>query len=154
MRRVTIVLVSMAAVVVLVGGTLSVAGADDEAPTIDACYHARTGALRVDVDGDGCHRAEMPITLGHGLSTRRVVAEDVVTGPGFEGVAAMCGPGEVVLGGGYETASIHPDARPITNGPIEIDGLQGWQVTVINESSADFEFWSLAICAPGTSTGY
>ena len=52
------------------------------------------------------------------------------------------------------TATIHPDVRPFQNQPVEIDGVQGWYVVVINESGVDIDFTAYGICTPGTATGF
>lgn len=147
MRILTILLATVALFAVSVAALAAMGDG-----TVDACYHNRTGDLRIDVDGDGCRSSESSISVGQGLITRRVTASATAPAVGVEGATAFCDVGEVIIGGGYETATIHPDVRPFTNAPLEIDGLEAWQVTIINESPVDIEFASFALCAPGTSS--
>jgi hypothetical protein len=53
-------------------------------------------------------------------------ADGTLTGPGVSGVAAECGDGEVVLGGGLEVESINPESSPIAGrfGDPELIGAQ------------------------------
>jgi hypothetical protein len=122
--------------------------------TVAACVHDRTGALRVDVAGTGCRSNESAVALGAGLVTRTVSAAGSLTHPGFNGVAAECSRGEVVLGGGFEVASINPDIGIVTNAPITLpDGRQAWQVTMHSAvSSGDpTPFSAFAVCALGAA---
>lgn len=138
----------------VLGAGLVVAGglafADGDGETVTACYHNHTGALRVDVDGSGCGRNETPVALGAGLTTRIVVAGLTLPPDGFGGVAAECDAGEVVLGGGFEIASINPDTAIVTNAPLTLpDGRQAWQVTFSAGGPVDIS--SFAVCAPGSA---
>ena len=140
------------AATVLTAGGLALASPGD-AETLDVCYHTRSGALRVDVSGSGCGRAESPATLGGGkLVTRIVTAERTLPADGFGGLTAECGEGEVVLGGGFEVASINPDTAIVTNAPLTLtDGRQGWHVTL--SAGGPVQMWTFAVCAPGVAAG-
>jgi hypothetical protein len=136
---------------VLVVGGLALASPGSSDATVEACYHNRTGALRVDLSGAGCGAVESPVTLGGaGLVTRTVVADRVLPDDGFGALIAECGHGEVVLGGGFEIASVGPETAIITNAPHTLDdGRQGWLVSM--SAGGPAEIWSFAICAPGVS---
>lgn len=154
MRRLAagIILGLVGATVLLVGGmALADSGGGGG---IDACYHDRTGVVRVDVSGDGCGPGQTAISLGTSLTTRVVEADGMLTHPGFSGAAAECGVGEVVLGGGLEVESINPDIGVVTSAPVELaDGRQAWQVSVHSAvSSGDpTTFRAFAVCAPGVA---
>jgi len=152
MRRLVITVVALIALAV--AGVAGAAAASLPGAAADGCYDNKTGVVRVDVDGHGCRSKETPISIGAPLATRRVVAGATAPAGDYNQAVAECPVGQVVLGGGYETATIHPDVRPFTNAPMEINGRQGWYVTVINESGVDIEFSAFAICAPGTATGF
>lgn len=130
-------------------GASSMAFAEGDSETLQACYHNSTGALRVDVSGDGCRPNETPVAVdGMGLTTRVVTANDVLPDDGFGGVTAECGEGEVVLGGGFQIASINPDVAIVTNAPLT-DGRQGWHATF--SAGAPVEVWAFAVCTPGAA---
>lgn len=152
MRRFLTVL-SVGVVLIATGlVSIALAGPGDG---IEACYHERTGELRIDVDDSGCRRSELPITLGETLMTRKVVASEIIGPDTMASVTALCGPGEVVLGGGHQQASINPEVVVVTNAPHLVGDQQGWLVSITNPSSTyDFEFWAFAICAPGVSSEF
>jgi hypothetical protein len=138
------------AVGTLFAGGLALAGSGGDG--VDACYHQRTGALRIDVAGTGCRDAEQAITLGGGsaLATRIVTAPTTLPDDGFGGTLAECGEGEVVLGGGFEIASINPDIAIVTNAPLMLDDdRQGWLVTI--NAGGPIDLTAFAVCAPGSS---
>lgn len=136
------------------GGAAVASGAF--APSVDACYRTTTGALRVDL-GDGCRVGEQAISLGTAqFYTRQVAVSGWVQGGQYEAVQAMCGPGEVVTGGGVAVASIGLDYTVFEDSPITVDGLEGWQGAVSRpyaDPEQDLEFWVTAICASGQSLG-
>lgn len=145
----------IAIAVVAVLGVAGVALASSPSTGTDACYNTQTGDARVDVDGSGCRPKEAPFTIGGPLMTRFVDSEQVIVPAGdYRDAFAACPDGEVVLGGGFVTATIHPDVRPFQDQPLEMDGAQGWYVVVINESPVDIDFSAYAVCAPGTSVGF
>jgi hypothetical protein len=151
MRKIAAV-VGVVAVLLTTMMAVAMAQPDDG---VSACYHARTGDLRVDVDGSGCRPSELPVTLGEGLVTRRVVASEIISPDTFEGVSALCDPGEVVLGGGHQQASINPEVVVVTDAPYLDGDRQGWLVAITNPSEIyDFELWAYAICAPGVSSEF
>jgi hypothetical protein len=134
----------------LFAGGLALAGSGGDG--VDACYHQRTGALRIDVNGAGCGGAEQEITLGGGsaLATRIVKEQITLPEDGFGSALAECGEGEVVLGGGFELASINPDTAIVTNAPLTLDDdRQGWLVTM--NALGPVPLTAFAVCAPGSS---
>lgn len=156
-------MVAVAAAVALgMGGGLLAANASGPA-TVDGCYRDSTGALRIDT-GSGCRPGETEITLGTGggggagVSTRVVMASDTIGGTDgeFKGASALCDEGEVVTGGGMEIQWMNPEISIITNAPVTVGGLQGWQVTlgVDPSGSTSAPFFAIAICTPGTSTDW
>ena len=149
MRRLVIAL----AAVVAMGAVAAVAVASSGAAVTGACYDTKTGTVRVDVDGTGCKAKEAPFTFG---TTTRLVSTtvDLVPAGDYRAAFAACAAGEVVVGGGFVTPTIHPDVRPFMDTPMEIEGVQGWYVVVINESPVDIDFTASAVCTPGTATGY
>ncbi|MCU0267970.1 MAG: hypothetical protein MUF83_04915 [Acidimicrobiales bacterium] len=140
----------LAVLVIATLGMVGIALADTGGGATDACYHNKTGIVRVDTDGTGCKANETPMTLGAGLVTRHVWADGVAPAGDYGQAIARCAAGEVVLGGGYVTETIHPDVHPFTNSLIVIDGVEGWEATVINMSPVDIDFHVSAVCAPGT----
>jgi hypothetical protein len=147
-------LVFVAAAAALLG-VAGIAIASTPGAATAACYNNFSGALRVDVDGTGCRAKETSIELGAPLQTRLVMAEGDAPAHDYAAAFAACPAGHAVLGGGWSSSSINPDVQPFENAPIEIDGVQGWYVVVINESDAPtVHFTASAICAPGVSTGF
>jgi len=58
----------------------------------------------------------------------------------------------VVLGGGFQVASINPDVAVVTNAPLTLDdGRQGWHVTL--SAGGPVQMWTFAVCAPGVAAG-
>jgi hypothetical protein len=139
-----------ASLLLLGGSALADHGTTSGEP--DACYHNRTGALRLDVSGAGCQGDETPVVVTAGVTTRYVTATTVLPTDGFGGVTAECDHGEVVLGGGFGQASINPDVAIVTNAPITLaDGRQGWQSTV--SAGLPIQIWAYAVCAHGSPAG-
>lgn len=136
----------LGAALVFAGGLALASGGDAVVP---ACYHNSTGALRVDVSGTGCRSNETSVALaGPALTTRVVTAHATLPPDGFGGVTAECGEHEVVLGGGFEIASINPDVAIVTNAPLILpESPQAWQLTV--SAGGPVEVAAFAICAPG-----
>jgi hypothetical protein len=154
MRRTSAIVAVVA--VSAVAGSVIVASAAGPAG-VDACYKTSTGALRVDIGG-GCKPAESPLTLGTGgVQTRWVHA--TVTSP--EGswltAEAMCDRGEVVTGGGFTAESIGDTYVVHVNGPAEVDGREGWFVSLhhFDDPATDypFDFTATAVCAPAAPDG-
>jgi hypothetical protein len=133
---------------VFAGGMAFAGGGSD---TVQACYHNNTGALRVDVAGTGCRSNETAIAFdGMAPVTRIVQADRTLPEDGFGGIAAECDHGEVVLGGGFEIASINPETVVVTNAPIVLgDGRHSWQVTV--NAGGPVPISAFAVCAPGVA---
>ncbi|GGS76918.1 hypothetical protein [Streptomyces cinerochromogenes] len=75
----------------------------------------------------------------------------VVIPPGRTGSSeAVCPPGQVPTGGGYNAFDGGViDLMVRTNSPTS----DGWHAVARNTSSTNtIEFWAVAICAPGTQT--
>jgi len=114
---------------------------------------------------DGTFRPSDPVTRqsmaaflhrlsDKGITTHQVTASDTAPSLGMKGVMARCAAGEVVGGGGYEMATISQVVQPLTNAPLQVDGIEGWQVTITNDSGAAVAFDAYAICTAGESTGF
>lgn len=124
--------------------------------SVDACYSNSTGSLRVDTS---CRPHETAIVLGTtaGFQTRQVFETKEFDPGTHDAVLAMCDAGEVVTGGGYEVASIGDTWVLNTNGPVTIDGLEGWMVALHHFPSPEgytnpsFDVTAIAVCAPGSS---
>ena len=119
------------------------------------CYDLKTGEVRVDVLGSGCLKKEGAVAvIAGGVLVERIDVSSVAVAGDTTSAFAGCPVGEVVTGGGYVTFSINTELRPFSNVPIEVDGVQGWQVSIINESGGDVTFHAFALCVPGTAAGY
>lgn len=153
--RTSTVAMALALVAAGVGGGWVAA---TEAPaTFDACYRTTTGALRIDT-GTGCRVGEEAITLGSPeISTRVVMASDVMTWNDQGVVYAMCAPGEVVVGGGYTIDNIGPMTFVNMDQPLEDeDGNQGWMImatyTAFEDDGYVGHVSGYAICTAGVTT--
>ncbi len=110
-----------------------------------------------DVNNDGWVTAEDIFTtigsFGEAVPIKappvRRETKGLITAHNWDSVISFCEEGETVLGGGYTLASIgfndkvHVDA-PYTDGA---SGLDGWLVTVINDSDFNIQLWVQAICS-------
>lgn len=147
-------LIMVAAITVFV--SVGVGFADDGA-TIDGCV-GRSGVLRVVESPADCRGSETHIWWNQdgpagppGPATTFVQREEhgIIEPHQWQGVEAYCLPDEVVTGGGYALGSIGFNDKLNADGPITVDGVDGWIVSVYNDTDFDIDLWVTAICAPG-----
>jgi len=76
------------------------------------------------------------------------VSEGVsLSGGKWSNWTAWCPQGKRVLGGGAATDGAAYYARILQSGPIVVDGLHGWNVSVRNEGTAALAEYAWAVCA-------
>jgi hypothetical protein len=145
-----LVLVVAAAVFVSVG-----VGFADDGATIDGCV-GRSGSLRVVDSPSECRPSESHIWWnqegpigppGPATTFTRRTEHGIIESANWQGVEAYCLPGEVVTGGGYSLGSIGFNDKVNSDGPITVDGNDGWIVSVHNDTEFDIDLWVTAICA-------
>jgi hypothetical protein len=154
--HVAVAVMSSLATVLLAGAVMSIThtgfAADDE-ETIYGCVQARSGDLRVVEDPGDCRRSETAIDWNRegpvgSVDVTRRTEHGTIPAEDWTSVTAFCEEGEVVIGGGYSLGSIGFNDKVNVDGPItdSVTGLDGWIVSVHNDTTNPIDLWVTAIC--------
>ncbi len=154
--HIAIAVMSSVATVVLAGAVMTITHtgfAQDGEETIYGCVQTHSGDLRIVDDPADCRRTETAIDWNREgpvgtVDVERRTQYGTIPAEDWTSVTAFCEAGEVVTGGGYSLGSIGFNDKVNVDGPITDagTGLDGWTVSVHNDTIYAIDLWVTAIC--------